>query len=156
MKNSVKRNNNVGAGSPRPYNIYMRKSILIMGDVLAILVVTFIGFASHGEAGLSFLPRMAAIFFPLAIAWFVLAALLHLFDQENISLNQLWRPVLAMIFVGPLAVVVRGLILNAPIIPIFAVVLSATSALGILIWRVIYLFRNRSRDTSRSAATKPL
>ena len=33
---------------------------------------------------------------------------------------------------GPLGVVLRGLILNAPIIPIFAVVLSATSALGIV------------------------
>ena len=45
----------------------------------------------------------------------------------------------AMLFAGPLAVVLRGLILNAPIIPIFAVVLSATSALGMMIWRGIYL-----------------
>src|SRR5262245_50749982 len=114
----------------------MKKSILVLGDILAILIVTFIGFASHGEVGagspspFTVLPRMAAIFFPLVIAWFVLAALLHLFDQENASLNQLWRAALAMIFAGPLAVVVRGLILNAPIIPIFAVVLSATSAFG--------------------------
>src|SRR5690349_17062376 len=121
----------------------MKKSILVIGDILAILIVTMIGFASHGEAGLSFIPRIAAIFFPLAIAWFVLATLLHLFDQENTSLNQLWRPVLAMIFAGPLAVVVRGLLLNAPVIPIFAVVLSATSAFGMLIWRGIFLFVNR-------------
>ena len=45
---------------------------------------------------------------------------------------------LAMLFAGPLAVVLRGLILNAPIIPIFAVVLSATSALGMMIWRMLY------------------
>lgn len=130
----------------------MKKSILVFGDILAILIVTMIGFVSHGEAGLSFIPRIAAIFFPLVIAWFVLAALLHLFDQENTSLNQLWRPVLTMIFAGPLAVVVRGLLLNAPVIPIFAVVLSTTSAFGILIWRGIFLFVNR-RGESRSAPT---
>ncbi len=122
----------------------MKKSILIVGDVLAILIVTFVGFASHGEAGLSFLPRLAAVFFPLVIAWFILAPFFGLFQREIIvNSRQLWRPVLAMIFVGPLAVVIRGLILNSPIIPIFAVVLSATSAVGMLLWRVIYLFMNR-------------
>jgi hypothetical protein len=135
----------------------MRKSILIMGDVLAIFVVTFIGFASHGEAGLSFLPRMAAIFFPLVIAWFILAPLFGLFQPEIVmNRNQIWRPALAMIFAGSMAVVIRGLILNAPVIPIFAVVLAATSALGILIWRVIYLFVNRTIGASRSAYRKPL
>jgi hypothetical protein len=34
----------------------------------------------------------------------------------------------------------RGLLLNAPIIPIFAGVLGATSAFGMLVWRGIYLF----------------
>jgi len=50
---------------------------------------------------------------------------------------------MAMLFAGPLAVVLRGLILNAPIIPIFAVVLSATSAVGMMIWRGIYLLLKR-------------
>ena len=122
----------------------MKKSILILGDILAILLVTIVGFATHGEAGLSFLPRMAAAFFPLLIGWFLLAPFLELFQQEYTSnTNQLWRPVLAMIFAASFAAVLRGLLLNAPIIPIFAVVLGATSALGILIWRTIYLFLNR-------------
>ena len=122
----------------------MKKYILIIGDILAILIVTFVGFATHREADVSFLPRMAAMFFPLLIAWFLLAPFLGLF-QPNVTSNarQLWRPVLAMLFVGPLAAVLRGLILNAPIIPIFAAVLSATSAFGILIWRGIYLFLQR-------------
>ncbi len=122
----------------------MKKSILIFGDILTILVITLIGFASHGEAGLSFLPRIAAILFPLLIAWFVLSPFFGLFQQEIISnLKQLWRPMLAMIFAGPLAVVIRGLTLNAPIIPIFAVVLSTTAAFGMLIWRCIFYFLNR-------------
>jgi hypothetical protein len=121
----------------------MKKYILIAGDVLAILITTLIGFVTHGEAGVSFLPRMAAAFFPLVIAWFMLAPFLGLFQQEMISdPKQLWRPVLAMIFAAPLAAVLRGLILNAPIIPIFAVVLGATSAFGMLVWRGVYWFVN--------------
>ena len=120
----------------------MNKSILILGDLLAIALVTLIGFATHGEAELSFLPRMAALFFPLSISWFLLAPSLRLFQRETISTpKQLWRPALAMIFAAPLAAVLRGFILSAPIIPIFAAVLAGTSALGMVIWRLIwYLF----------------
>ena len=127
----------------------MKKYILILGDIFAIALITFIGFASHGEAGMSFLPRMGAAFFPLIIAWFILAPALGLF-QEQIIVNtkQLWRPVLGMIFAASFAAVLRGLILNAPVIPIFAVVLSATSALGILIWRGIYLFLKPKETTN--------
>ena len=122
----------------------MQRYILILGDILAILVVTIVGFASHGEAGTAFLPRMAAAFFPLLVSWFLIAPFLELF-QPAITSNskQLWRPVLAMIFAGPLATVLRGLLLNAPIIPIFAVVVSVTSAFGMLVWRTIYFFLNR-------------
>ena len=122
----------------------MKKSILILGDILALAITTVIGFATHGEADLSFLPRMAAAFFPLTVAWFLLAPWLGLFQKETImNPRQLWRPALAMFFAAPLAAVLRGLILNAPIIPIFAVVLSATSAFGMLIWRGIYFFLDR-------------
>jgi hypothetical protein len=126
----------------------MKNYILIVGDILAIALVTFIGFATHGEAGVSFLPRMSAAFFPLILSWFLLAPAVGLF-QEPAILNpkQLWRPVLTMVFAAPFAAILRGLILNAPIIPIFAVVLSATSAFGMLVWRGIYLFMKRRKMT---------
>ena len=124
--------------------IQMKKSILVLGDILAILMTTIIGFAAHGEADVSFLLRMAAAFIPLVIAWFLLSPFLGLFQMEiTANAKQLWRPVLSMIFAAPFAAVLRGLLLNAPIIPIFAVVLSATSAFGMLVWRGIYLFLNR-------------
>ena len=117
----------------------MNKRILILGDILAIALVTFIGFATHGEAGVAFLPRIAAAFFPLVAAWFLLASWFGLFQDEIIhQARQLWRPALTALFAAPLAVVLRGLILNAPIIPIFAVVLGSTLALGMLIWRAIW------------------
>lgn len=121
-----------------------KNTSLILGDFLALLLTTLIGFISHGEFGLSFLGRMGATFFPLSISWFLLALWFGLFQQEITSNpKQLWRPALAMLFVAPLATVLRGLILNAAIIPIFAVVLGATSALGITMWRALYFLLNR-------------
>ena len=127
----------------------MKNSIrfLILGDALAIAIVTFIGFATHGETDLSFLPRMAAAFFPLTIAWFLLSPWFGLFKQEVASNpKQLWRPVLAMLLAAPFAAVLRGLILNAPIIPIFAVVLASTSAFGMMVWRFIYFLLSREKN----------
>jgi len=122
-----------------------KKQLLFTGDILAVLIVTIIGFATHGEADLSFLPRMLAVFVSLTVAWFLISPWFGLFQFEiTSSPKQLWRPVLAVIFAGPLAIVLRGLILNAPIIPVFAVVFSATSAFGMLIWRGIYFFLIRT------------
>ena len=122
----------------------MDKSVLVLGDLLAIAHVTVIGFATHGEADLSFLPRMAALFFPLSLSWFLLAPGLGLFRAETVrNARQLWRPALTALFAAPLAAVLRGLILNAPIIPIFAVVLAAVSALGMVLWRALYFLLRR-------------
>jgi hypothetical protein len=122
----------------------MKNTILILGDILALLITTLVGFVTHGEGNLSFLPRFLAAFIPLVVAWFLLAPWFGLFQPEIISNpKQLWRPVLAIIFAAPLAGVFRGLILQADIVPIFIIVFGATSAFGMVIWRGIYFFLNR-------------
>lgn len=122
----------------------MSKRVLILGDILGIAIMTLIGFATHGETELSFLPRMAAVFFPLVIGWFLLAPPLGLF-QDGITQNprQLWRPALTAFFTASFAAVLRGLLLNAAIIPIFALVLGVALALGMFIWRSIYFWMTR-------------
>ena len=122
----------------------MNKSILVIGDILALLVTTLIGFATHGELKSEFLPRMMAAILPLTIAWFLLAPWFGLFQPETTShLKFIWRPVLAILFAAPLAVVFRGLILNSAILPIFAVVFGVTSALGMAVWRAAFIVLNR-------------
>ena len=122
----------------------MPKLTLYAGDILVLLVTTLIGFATHNELKSEFFLRMVAAIVPLTIAWFLLAPWFGLFQPEIISNpKQLWRPVLAMIFTAPLAVVFRGLILNSTILPIFAIVFGTTSALGMVIWRGIYSLLNR-------------
>jgi ABC-type xylose transport system permease subunit len=112
---------------------------IMLGDLLALFLTTLVGFITHGETDLSFLPRFLAAFLPLVVAWFLLAPWFGLF-QPDITSNpkQLWRPVLAMLFAAPLAAVLRGLILNTAILPIFVVVLGATSVFGVLIWRALF------------------
>jgi len=120
------------------------KRILIVGDILAIIITTLIGFATHGELNSAFLVRMLVAIIPLTIAWFLLAPWFGLFQADITSnLKQLWRPVLAMLFAASLAVVIRGLILNAAILPIFAIVFGTTSAFGMAIWRTLYFLLNR-------------
>lgn len=120
------------------------KRILLAGDVLALGVVTALGFITHGETDLSFLPRFFANFIPLAVCWCLLAPWFGLF-QEDITSNprQLWRPVLAMLYAAPLAALIRAWLLHSAVIPIFAIVLGGTSALGILLWRGLYFLLRR-------------
>jgi hypothetical protein len=120
----------------------MKRPLLILGDLITITLITLIGFATHGEADLAFFPRMAALYIPLALAWFLLAPALGLFGRET-DLRQLWRAALAMIFAASLAAVLRGFILHAPIIPIFAGVLACVSALGMVLWRGLYVLLAR-------------
>lgn len=119
---------------------------LISGDVLVIGLVVFIGFATHGEADVAFLPRMAAAFFPLLLAWFGLAPLLGLFRPEVAAdMRQGWRPALGMLFAGPLAALLRAILLGTVVIPVFALVFSGTAALGMTLWRAVWAYAARGR-----------
>ena len=113
--------------------------ILILGDILALAAITLIGFATHGETSLSFLPRMGTTFFPLVVSWFLIAPWLGLFEEQIVlDRRQIWRPVLAMVLAAPMAAILRAAMLNTAALPLFALILGSTSALGIFIWRGLY------------------
>lgn len=117
------------------------KTTLVVGDLIAIALVTVIGFATHGETGISFLPRMAASFFPVSVSWFLLAPWFGLFDEQITSNSKLlWRIPLAMLLSAPLAVILRATLLGAAALPLFTLILGLTSAFGMLLWRALYLF----------------
>ncbi len=118
----------------------MKLNILIAGDLVALAIVTLVGFASHGEFSLAFIGHMAAAFIPLCIGWFLLAPSLGLFDAAVLRAgSELWRPAFVMLFAGPFATLLRGIVLASPVQPAFAVVLSLASALALTLWRLIWL-----------------
>ena len=89
----------------------MQKSTwaLIGGDILALGIITVIGFASHGETEVSFIPRMFTTFIPLVVSWFLIAPWLGTFNpQITTTLKQLWRPPLAMLLAAPMASFLRA------------------------------------------------
>ncbi len=124
------------------------KKILIPGDIIVIAILTFVGFATHGEADVSFLPRMGAAFFPVLVSWFLLAPWFGLFDEQvTTNPKSLWRIPLAMLAVAPLAVILRAAILNAAALPLFALIFGSTNALGMIVWRAVYLFATKRTAT---------
>lgn len=111
---------------------------LLAGDAAAALVITLIGFATHQSSLTDF--RWLTTFVPLCLAWLMIAPWLGVYRAEVYrSPRQLWRPALAMFLAGPWAALLRALMLNAAVLPIFALVLAASGAAGMLVWRFVYL-----------------
>lgn len=111
---------------------------VIAGDGITLALVTLVGFARHDELGTAGF-RMLSTFIPLLVAWLLVAPHLGAFDFQRLREPlQLWRPFWAMVLAAPLAGWLRGVWLNAPIIPIFVAVLGGVSALALLLWRSIY------------------
>lgn len=119
-------------------------SVLIVGDILTLAVVTWVGFATHGETSLDLLPRMTTTFLPLLAGWFLLAPLLGLFSAGTTqNPRQLWRPVYAALLAAPLFGVLRAAMLNGIALPLFVLIMGASTALGMLLWRVLFIFIQR-------------
>ena len=117
-----------------------KKTILILGDIIAIAILTVIGFATHGETGISYILRMGTTFFPVLVSWFLIAPWLGLFDEQVIANPKLlWRILLAMLFAAPLAVILRATLLHSAAQPLFVLILGGSNAIGMLVWRVLYL-----------------
>lgn len=123
-----------------------RRVLLSLGDILALAVITLIGFANHNELVLFPYYRMLASFLPLVAGWFLIAPWLRLFTPEITSNpRQLWRPVLAMLLAAPLAGLLRALMLNSVVIPLFVLILGGSAALGMLVWRSIWWALTRNK-----------
>jgi hypothetical protein len=118
--------------------------VLILGDLLCILLVTLTGFATHGE--ISAFPRMFSTFIPLCIGWGLAAATLGLYRSwPSLGMRQWWRPAAAAFLGVPLAVWLRGAWLNEAIPPIFVLVMVATVAGLMTVWRGAWMLLKRKR-----------
>ncbi len=109
---------------------------LLAGDLLAILALSLIGFFFHND---TFTWRWLATFLPACAGWGLIAPWLGLYRPEvAASPWAAWRAALAGFLAGPLAAWLRGLWLNAAILPIFILVLALTTAAGMALWRLAW------------------
>jgi hypothetical protein len=123
-----------------------RNYLLILGDILALFVITLIGFGTHNELIQFPVERILATFLPLLAGWFLIAPWLGLFKPEITSNpRQLWRPVLATLLAAPLTGLLRAVMLNSVVIPLFVLILGGSAALGMLVWRTLWWLLTRNK-----------
>jgi hypothetical protein len=123
---------------------YFSQKTLIFGDVLALLIVTVIGFMTHDTlftAGI----RFVATLVPTLVAWFVYAALFGALRVKNtLEPRDLWRVAVAMVLAAPLMGWLRAEWLARDAISwVFVAVFAAVGTLGMLIWRGVWLYLAR-------------
>ncbi|MDT8897934.1 DUF3054 domain-containing protein [Thermanaerothrix sp. 4228-RoL] len=117
---------------------------VILGDGLFLLGVTLVGEVTHGISLLS--PRWLTTYIPLLIGWALSALPLGLYHTSyasrfGVSVRTLWAVLLAV----PLAAWLRGFWLQTPVIPLFVLVLIATTGVTLAIWRAIAALLLRAR-----------
>ncbi|GAB4453727.1 MAG: hypothetical protein OHK0041_17760 [Anaerolineales bacterium] len=121
---------------------------LLRGDLLTLTLVTALGFLTHDRADAG-LMRFLASLLPFALGWLLAAGALNLLHpqqtrQRPALLRILWATLLAAPFAGWL----RAFWLQTTVIPIFVLVLFATNALGLILWRAAFWFWLRRRTTT--------
>jgi len=117
---------------------------IILGDGLFLLGVTLAGEVTHGISLLS--PRWLTTFIPLLIGWALSAPPLGLYhtlyaNRFGVSVRTLWAVLLAV----PLAIWLRGFWLQTAVVPLFVLVLTATTGVALATWREIAALVLRSR-----------
>jgi hypothetical protein len=120
-----------------------RLGVLIGGDLLVLLLFTWVGRSSHSLPGTDILADLTTAA-PFVISWFVLAPWFGLFRAEVSQTWQKFVPRLLLVWLigGPLAGLLRALFLGRPIpagiIPIFVVITMIIASLFMLVWRLGY------------------
>ena len=113
--------------------------ILWVGDTCAFVLITLIGFSSHGTLLTAQIERVLATFLPFYGSWILFAF------WGGVSRPRTDRPWLWLLLSGisavlsaPFAATLRAFWLGLPVIPTFVLVMAAVSALGIMMWRLLY------------------
>lgn len=112
--------------------------LLVCGDALVVLLASLAGFAQHGALATAGPMRVAATVVPFTLAWFASAPWLGCFDTVRMMRpSNLWRVPMAAVLAAPLGAVLRGLWLQSPVLPVFALVMAAVLGAALLAWRVL-------------------
>lgn len=115
-------------------------AVLALGDIAALFLATIIGFASHGSLS-SAGTRFFTTFIPLVLGWSAIAPFVGLFDLNSVrDYKNLWRPLYAALVSAPLVGWFRGVMLNAPVLPLFVLILGLSTALIMFVWRLLALY----------------
>lgn len=120
--------------------------ILWLGDAIAYLVITIIGFSSHGILGASGLVRFLATLLPFYSCWVLFALWSGLYrGGYDRLIPWILRSGATAVLAAPFASTLRAIWLGAPIQATFVLVMAGVSALGIMLWRMLFHLVMRPR-----------
>lgn len=113
-------------------------TILLAGDALFLLAVTWLGFATHSRSLAG--GRWLVTYLPLLFSWILAAYLLKLYHSGTADrYSMIWLVLAAAVFAAPLAVMLRALWLQQTVIPVFGLVMMSMTAAGMGIWRLAWV-----------------
>jgi len=116
----------------------------IIGDVIALVAVTLVGFATHST--LDQTTRVVVTTLGVLVAWGIVGPWFGAFSTAVLTRPvSVWRVALAWAVAAPLAGFLRGWFLNLVVSPTFILVMIAVNGATLVIWRLIsaaYLSRN--------------
>lgn len=112
----------------------------LTGDAVVLVVMTLIGFASHGT--LDAIARLGLTVAGVLVAWALVAPWFGLIEERVIRDHRaVWRVAWAWAIAGPVAAYMRDGILNRPIPVVFVTVTILTNGLALVIWRYLFAWR---------------
>jgi hypothetical protein len=118
---------------------------ILPGDVLVLVVLTVIGFATHStldETG-----RMVVTTVGVLVAWAVVAPWFGSFSAATITQwSAAWRVALAWAIAAPVAGFLRGLILDLTVSPTFVLVTIAVNGAALVAWRIGFAVVHQRRS----------
>jgi hypothetical protein len=123
-----------------------RAAVLAAGDVIAFLIFSAIGRASHAEAaGFGALLQIAETAAPFMAGWFVVAPLAGLFraDIAAAPRRMLARTSLAWLVALPIGLALRALIRQTSIPISFALVTFVSVLVILMLWRGLFALLGR-------------
>lgn len=127
-------------------NIKIKKIGLLLGDSGTIIIIVLLGGLFHKTITYNY----SSIFITSIswiIGWISLASISRLYNHEYvIKIESVWFSVWVMILASPIAGLIRGVILEKPIIPVFVGVLGGVLAISMFFWRLLYMNLNKGKS----------
>ncbi|MEN8113267.1 MAG: DUF3054 domain-containing protein [Actinomycetota bacterium] len=120
--------------------------IAIIGDIVALIVLTIVGFASHDTLGET--TRLIVTTLGALAGWALIAPWFGAFSTDVLTKPaHVWRIALAWIVTAPFALFLRGWILGIEVSTTFILTTIAINGLALILWRaVLAIYVGRSAD----------
>ncbi len=113
--------------------------VLWVGDAAAYVLVTLLGFSTHGTLDTQSSGRILVTLLPFYAAWLLFATWGGVMQVDSPRpISWVFRSGITAVLASPFASLLRGLWLKAPVLPVFVLVMAGVSGFAIMVWRSIY------------------